>query len=389
MSLKGLCYGMFLQHKDELRTAIRKCGRLAGADYGDGRSEGFAWDGLALVRRGDESFVNEPHVGDAPKKLRFGGKPRAKRSARRARKGPRGNPVASSKGVAYLNDALGTTVGVREGRGTTRKGAKRRYTAAALTAFGEPVPVAATSHNSNIRQFDHSIISSPFFTGKPQVEGLGRVFLYRNYRSDLAKWQTADPLGYPDGWNQLAYGVNSPLMGLDLFGARWDNIDFVSYYFLQDSDRPNYLDTDIMGLTDPIFLAMERAAESALDQFVKANCSNSAGGSSKVGFGFGVDCESIVYALGGGSGRLLNTLFWSWYTTYKWEGDHLYEYKYYEWSYSGAMKYSDSFRDPVDVLNLIKRPDLEVPGGRPYAYGHIWQDITFRGNGTLSRKLIE
>ena len=94
---------------------------------------------------------------------------------------------------------------VREGCGAARKGAKRRYTAAALTAFGEPVPVAATSHNSNIRQFDHSIISSPFFTGKPQVEGLGRVFLYRNYRSDLAKWQTADPLGYPDGWNQLAY----------------------------------------------------------------------------------------------------------------------------------------------------------------------------------------
>ena len=36
---------------------------LARADYGDGRSEDFAWDGLALVRRGDEQFVNEPHPG--------------------------------------------------------------------------------------------------------------------------------------------------------------------------------------------------------------------------------------------------------------------------------------------------------------------------------------
>ena len=63
-----------------------------------------------------------------------------------------------------------------------------------------------------------------FFTGKPQVEGLGRVFLMRNYRPGLAKWQTADPLGYPDGWNQLAYGVNSPLEGVDLLGAYW-------YYF--------------------------------------------------------------------------------------------------------------------------------------------------------------
>ena len=52
---------------------------------------------IALVRRGDEHFVNEPHVGNAPKKLRFEGKPRAQRSARRVCKGPRGNPVASSK----------------------------------------------------------------------------------------------------------------------------------------------------------------------------------------------------------------------------------------------------------------------------------------------------
>ena len=205
--------------KRSYRYAYHVDGQLARADYGDGRTEGFAWDGLALVRRGDESFVNEPHVGDAPKKLRFGGKPRAKRSARRARKGPRGNPVVSSKGATYFNDVLGTTVGVREGRGASRKGAKRRYTSAALTAFGEPVPVAATSHNSNIRQFDHSIISSPFFTGKPQVEGLGRVFLYRNYRSDLAKWQTADPLGYPDGWNQLAYCGNEVLGTIDLYGG--------------------------------------------------------------------------------------------------------------------------------------------------------------------------
>ena len=94
---------------------------------------------------------------------------------------------------------------------------RRRYTAAALTAFGEPLPAAATSPNSNIRQFDHSIISSPFFTGKPEVEGLGRVFLYRNYRSDLAKWQTADPTDYCDGFNQFSYCRNSPTMAFDTY----------------------------------------------------------------------------------------------------------------------------------------------------------------------------
>ena len=180
--------------KRSYRYAYHVDGQLARADYGDGGSEDFHWDGLALMRRGDESFVNEPHVGG-------------------------GNPVVSSKGMTYFNDVLGTTVGVREGRGASRLKSKRRYTAAALTAFGEPVPVAATSHNSNIRQFDHSIISSPFFTGKPEVEGLGRVFLYRNYRSDLAKWQTADPLGYPDGWNQLAYCGNDASGSVDVFGG--------------------------------------------------------------------------------------------------------------------------------------------------------------------------
>ena len=135
-----------------------------------------AWDGLALVRRGDEQFVNKPHPGG-------------------------GNPVLSSKGVAYLNDLLGTTVGTKKGR---------MYTAAALTAFGEPLLCAADGA---------SAVPSPFFTGKPDVPGLGRVFLMRNYRASLAKWQTADPLGYPDGWNQFAYCRGMPTMFLDLAGC--------------------------------------------------------------------------------------------------------------------------------------------------------------------------
>ena len=62
---------------------------------------------------------------------------------------------------------------------------KRRYSAAALTAFGEN----GSRHT--------------FFTDKPQTDGLRHIFLFRNYRPSLAKWQTADPLGYPDGWDTL------------------------------------------------------------------------------------------------------------------------------------------------------------------------------------------
>ena len=69
-------------------------GQLASATVGGGHrtprtpseTETFLWDGLALIQRGDEQFMNEPHVGG-------------------------GNPVTSSKGTSYFNDALGTTVG--------------------------------------------------------------------------------------------------------------------------------------------------------------------------------------------------------------------------------------------------------------------------------------
>jgi RHS repeat-associated protein len=59
-----------------------------------------------------------------------------------------------------------------------------------------------------------------WFTGKPYVEGLGHAFWMRNYRAGLAKWQTADPIGYPDGWNQLAYCNNAATSAVDLWGCK-------------------------------------------------------------------------------------------------------------------------------------------------------------------------
>ena len=88
-------------------------------------------------------------------------------------------------------------------------GAKKdgKYFAAALSAFGEDLSNHTPTHNSN------------FFTGKPYIEGLGHAFLFRNYRASLGKWQTADPLGYPDGWNQLAYCRNWVTSAVDLWGC--------------------------------------------------------------------------------------------------------------------------------------------------------------------------
>ena len=160
-------------------------GQLASANYG-GKTEGFFWDGLALVRRGDEQFINEPHVGG-------------------------GNPVASSKGTSCFNDALGTTVGAKK---------DGKYSAAALTAFGERLD-NVDSTSPAIRS-----LGEGWFTGKPFVEGLGHTFLMRNYRASLAKWQSADPMGYPDGWNQLVYCGNGVVSRIDYQGCSWQTWDY-------------------------------------------------------------------------------------------------------------------------------------------------------------------
>ena len=125
-------------------------GQLAVAKYPD-RVEHFTWDGLALVERNDVKYINEPYVTG-------------------------GNPILANNDVMF-NDMLGSTLAIND-------------KSVGMTSFGESEDVSA------------------FFTGKPHVEELGYAFLFRNYRADYGKWQTADPLGYPDGWNNFAYCKN-------------------------------------------------------------------------------------------------------------------------------------------------------------------------------------
>ena len=134
-------------------------------------TENFTWDGLALVKRGITSYLNEPHPGG-------------------------GAPVASSNGGVMFNDILGTTLGVSANDG---------YAPSSMTAFGDTINCLLSTSN--------------FFTGKPHVDGLGHAFLLRNYRADLGKWPTAYPLGYPDGWNQMAYCGNRVVNSVDYLGG--------------------------------------------------------------------------------------------------------------------------------------------------------------------------
>ena len=136
--------------------------QLACAERGD-QSEAFFWDGLALIHRGETSFINEPYVTG-------------------------GNPILSSEQGVMFTDMLGSTLNI---------GGKAIH----MTAFGE------------------SSDTNAMFTGKPYIGELGYAFLFRNYRADTGKWISADPLGYPDGWNNLEYVNNEITRFADMYGG--------------------------------------------------------------------------------------------------------------------------------------------------------------------------
>jgi len=80
-------------------------------------SETYLWDGLALLRRGNTIYINEPHPSGGSVIASF----------------PKDNP---SDITYYLNDLLGTTLATVNG--STKQFAK-------LTAFGQPLKQAAAT----------------------------------------------------------------------------------------------------------------------------------------------------------------------------------------------------------------------------------------------------
>ena len=136
-------------------------GQISKAIYGD-KVEEFIWDGLALIWRSGVTYINEPYVTG-------------------------GNPVMAGDAVLF-NDMLGSTLAVN-GK------------AVEMTSFGETADKNA------------------FFTGKPMIDELGYSFLFRDYNPNQGKWTTTDPLGYPDGWNNLAYVNNGVIKSIDWQGT--------------------------------------------------------------------------------------------------------------------------------------------------------------------------
>lgn len=135
-------------------------GQLVGKNSA-GQTEAYAWDGLGLVMRGEQAYVNEKHlVGDVP---------------------------ALSNDVVTVSDPIGNTLST---------GGKSFHS----TAFGEG-------------------LEEVFLTGKPFVADLDSfVFKHRNYIADQGRWTTTDPLGFPDGQNSYSYVLGDPIGNYDKLG---------------------------------------------------------------------------------------------------------------------------------------------------------------------------
>ena len=173
-------------------------GQIAKAIYGN-KVEEFMWDGLALIWRSGVTYINEPYVTG-------------------------GNPVMAGDDVLF-NDMLGSTLAVND-------------KAVEMTSFGE-----TTDKNA-------------FFTGKPMIDELGYSFLFRDYNPNQGKWTTTDPLGYPDGWNNLAYVNNGVSMNSDFLGLSSGYYYYYNGYYHYSYDA-NYfvggsVKSEINNLTDAL-----------------------------------------------------------------------------------------------------------------------------------------
>jgi len=303
-------------------------------------TENFTWDGLALVKRGTTSYVNEPHPGG-------------------------GAPVASSDGGVMFNDILGTTLGVENAGG---------YAPSSMTAFGDTINCQLPTSN--------------FFTGKPHVDGLGHAFLLRNYRADLGKWPTADPLGYPDGWNRMAYCRNGVVDSFDFLGAatinyntRWTNFEFQNYYHASYAERifGDSFDTDCMQLTSTIWAVIADVVlprvENQIDNKVRGlirSSSDSGSCSTTYGTSNSYDFIQACWALGDGAVSTRSVISYSWWSD--WQDDV--QVKYYVWTATVSVNYSDVFKDPLDV-------GVEMPFSNAYSYFHNWSNVSLVGSGVI------
>ena len=103
--------------------------------------------------------------------------------------------AGAHKDTYYVNDHIASTVATSD-------------------ASGEIAQIEADAFGTQTG----AVAKDTRFTGKPYDADMGAyVFPFRNYRSDEARWMSADPSGFPDGVNGTKYAP-SIFRGFDPFG---------------------------------------------------------------------------------------------------------------------------------------------------------------------------
>ena len=318
-------------------------GMLASKISSDGKVENWMWDGLALIRRGKDIHVNEPHIS--------GGVPIISRT-------PDGTQFHES-------DFLGTTLWSIDAKGN-------------VVSFQNDTIFAEGAIKTN---------RCARFTGKPYDEDLQAfVFPFRNYDEKSARWRSSDPAGYPDGVNGHFY-AGAPTMGLDVMGTAWGDLNFVEHFYFGNSRAVNLSETGLSSAVensainkgiksrfgDQILMAAEQTAPATGD--FRQTFANS--------YNFGDVCFSIrnasMYGFFDGTVSLVETLD---------NGMALYSY-----SGNATINFLDTFTDPLSVIEYIygSSTSPDVPswllaaanvGGMPY---DIYGGFTWAYKGTFEK----
>jgi RHS repeat-associated protein len=224
----------------------------------------------------------------------------------------------SAADTYYVSDHLATTTAVADAAG--------EIASLEADAFGSPVSGGEQAAR---------------YTGKPYDADMGAyVFPFRNYRSDEARWMSADPSGFPDGMNAGTYAP-LPFIEIDPLGlAAWTTRDFITHFYNGNGaavtlSQIGYLD----GVKDNYF-NQEGVGERLPGQIEnEARGKAPSTGAFSYSFSKSYDFEDVKYELGSGvvGGKYNGNL----------SGDSTSGYKY---SGTANFTYSDSFTDPLDII---------------------------------------
>ena len=165
------------------------------------------------------------------------------------------------------------------------------------------------------------------------------------------------------------------------FNVRWTNFEFQQYYHASDYERifGDIFDTDCMQLTgaiwNVIFDVVLPRVESQIDLKVRglvlAESQESGRGTTRYTTSRAYDFKSACWALGDGTVTTSSRVSYSWYDAWSGEDGNR-RCRYYVWSASVTVNYSDVFEDPLDV-------GIEFPFSKAYSYYHTWNTSLANG----------